>query len=445
MTERQFFSSPTAGEMPRSADVIVIGGGPAGAAALWALERAAPGLRSVLIERGGQIAAGASSASLENFRTSWPARCLAAMMQRSVDVFLNADAYLGEGARAALNIKQHGYLYIALTEAQAAKFKADVAQLHSIGVSQMEYLDADAVRQRFPWVGERVTAAKFDPTAGWLDSHALIYRMAQRATHAKILLDISHVEIIVDGGKVVGVKTPNGSIASDHVVIAAGALARQIGQTAGIDIPVIVRPRQSFTTPWRHAAFPEDGPTLIGAPPGPHVRPEARDGAIFGWEYHWNNKQQRGKTEPLRDFLIDPLFPADSLKDPRFPSAVLLLLARQLGHADGTGFADPRYLRGIDHRAGYYVYRDYKVAHRPGGVDGTLIPYTSQRAIIDTWDGVRGLHLSVAHVGHGIMSAPAAGEIIAAKVLRQPLPNPVYADFGLDVTWVEHDGGELSG
>jgi glycine/D-amino acid oxidase-like deaminating enzyme len=444
MTERQFFSSPSAGEMPRSADVIIIGGGPAGAGALWALERAAPGLRAVLIERSGQIAAGASNASLENFRTSWPARCLAAMMQRSVDVFLNADDYLGEGARAALNIRQHGYLYIALTESGAAKFRADVAHLHSMGVTQVEYLDTAAVRARFPWVGERIVAAKFDPTAGWLDSHALIYRMVQSATGAKILLDIPHVEILVDGGKIVGVATPNGNIATDHVIIAAGALARQIGRTAGVELPIIVRPRQSFTTPWRHPEFPEDGPTLIGAPPGPHIRPEARDGAIFGWEYHWNNKALRRPDEPLRDYLTDPVYPADSLKDPRFPSATLLLLARQLGHTSG-GFADPRYLRGVDHRVGYYVYRDPRVAHLPGGDDGTLIPYNSQRAIIDSWGEIRGLHVSVAHVGHGIMSAPAAGEIIAAKVLKQPLPDPVYADFGFNVAWVEHDGGELSG
>lgn len=28
------------------------------------------------------------------------------------------------------------------------------------------------------------------------------------------------------------------------------------------------------------------------------------------------------------------------------------------GHKDGEGFSNQRYMRGIAHRAGYYVYRD---------------------------------------------------------------------------------------
>jgi glycine/D-amino acid oxidase-like deaminating enzyme len=446
IVERQFISSPTVDEMPRTADVVVIGGGPAGTAALWAIERAAPGTKTVLIERNSQIAAGASNASLENFRTAWPAQCLAAMMQRSLEVFLNADDYLGAGARDALNIKQQGYAYIAITEAQNAQLKADVEHLHSIGVPEAEYLDTQAVRDRFPWFGERILGVKYDPTAGWLDSHALIYRMAQAATASQILLDIAHTEILTDNDKVVGVATPNGNIATEHVIIATGALAREIGRSVGIEIPIVASPRQSFTTPWRHAAFPEDGPTIIGAPPGPHVRPEARDGAIFGWEYEWNNKHLRERNEPSRDHLVKPVYPVEPLKDERFPSITLYLLAGQFGHLEtGGGFADGRYLRGIDHRVGYYVYRDHTIAHLPAGKDETIVPYISQRAILDTWPTVKGLHLSVAHVGHGIMSAPAAGEIMAAKVLGQPLPNPAFKDFGLDANYVDHDGGELSG
>ncbi|MBA3873211.1 MAG: hypothetical protein H0X30_29100, partial [Anaerolineae bacterium] len=48
-----------------------------------------------------------------------------------------------------------------------------------------------------------------------------------------------------------------------------------------------------------------------------------------------------------------------------------------------------------------------------------------------------------AHVGHGIMSAPAASEILASKVLGQPFSEPEYAHFGLDVPWVEYDEGVL--
>jgi hypothetical protein len=172
------------------------------------------------------------------------------------------------------------------------------------------------------------------------------------------------------------------------------------------------------------------------------VRPEAQTGAIFGWEYSWNDKKRRAPGEKAERELIDPVYPTDLWKDPRFPSMLLALFARQFGHTSG-GFASGQYLRGVDHRAGYYVYRDESAAYEVG-TNGEHIPYESQRAILDEHPDVAGLFLSIAHVGHGIMSAPAAGEIIASKVLRQPLPDPVYADFGYSVHFVEHDSSGLA-
>ncbi len=437
MTTQRFLSNPQNHELPRTADVVVIGGGPAGTAALWAIEKAAPGTRTVLIEQNGQLATGSSLASLENYRTCWPAPCLARLMQRSVEVLDHADEYLGEGAKTALSLRRQGYLYCAFNDRQAAQLKRDVEHLHRIALTHVEFLDGDEVAYRYPWLGKRVVAAKFDPVAGWLDSNALVYQYARSASSAKILLGVQDTRINVEGSHVVGVSTASGNIVSPNVIIAAGAGSRQLGRTAGIEIPIVLRPRQSFTTPWRHEAFPEDAPCVISAAPYPHVRPEARDGAIFGWEYRWNT---RHVSDDVRGELIDPVWPVEQFKDRRFPSLTLALLARQFGHKDGQGFADPRYLRGVAHRAGYYVYRAN--AYRMNG-RGEKRPYESQRAIISEWRGIDGLFLSVAHVGHGIMSSPAAGEIIASKVLGQPLPDPVFADFGLEVSWVLHDSGAL--
>jgi len=273
----------------------------------------------------------------------------------------------------------------------------------------------------------RAIAGKYDPIAGWLDSHALVYAFAKNAPLCQVVLDVAETRIEVESGHVIGVWTPYGHISTPNVIIAAGAGARQVGRTAGVELPIVVRPRQSFTTPWRHETFPEHAPMLISSSPFAHVRPEAQTGAIFGHEYGWNNKHLKADGEPVRDYLIDPIYPVDSLKDPRFPSVTLAILARQFGGS----FDNPRYLRGVDHRINYYVYREHS--------------HHSQRAIIDAWREIDGLFLSIAHVGHGIMSSPAAGEIIAAKVLNLPLSDPSYADFGVDVPFVEYDSGGLSG
>jgi glycine/D-amino acid oxidase-like deaminating enzyme len=446
MTQKFLSAAHAADDLPSSVDVIIIGAGPAGAAAAWALDRAQPGIRILLVERSATIGAGSSRASLENFRTCWPCAPLARMMQRSVHMIMNADETLGEGALAAIHPKQQGYLWCAFNEVQAAGFRADVAHLQTMGIDVVAYLDADEVNHRFPWLGGRVIAAKHDPTAGWLDSNALISRFLAAAAGAQVLLDAGESRLRIEGGRVTGVETAAGVVATPCVVLAAGAWSVEIARAVNLPLPITLRPRQSFTTGWRHDAIPDDAPMLIGAAPFPHVRPEARSGAIFGWEYRWHRKHARSahnaEADAPDDAIAMPVERLDTLKDPRFPSIALALLARQFGDSPGEGFNDPRYLRSVYHNIGYYVYRDASTAYRTHP-DGSRIPYESERAILDVHPDVEGLYLSIAHVGHGVMSAPSAGEIIAAKVLGQPLPDPEFAAFGIDVPWVAHDENAL--
>jgi sarcosine oxidase subunit beta len=432
--------APSPDVQPKSADVVIVGGGPAGAAAAWALERAQPGIRIVLIERGAQAGSGASNASLENFRTAWAAPCLARLMTRSIDIFMHPAEYFGEGAD--VGAKQRGYLWCAFTEAQAAKLRAEVIHLNRIGLAHVQYLDDVEMQAHFGWLGPRVLAGKFDPHAGWLDSSALIQAFLRASQQTTLLLNMGETRLLREGERITGVLTQAGPIHAPAVVIAAGADSRAIAASAGVDLPLVLRPRQSFTTGARHAEFPAHSPAIIGAAPFPHVRPEAQDGAIFGWEYAWNAK---GFAENSRaaHALEAPLDPVDRWKDPRMPSMTLMLLSKQFGHTDGAGFASPRYLRGIDHRAGYYVYRGERAAHLLTP-EGQRVPYESQRAILDAHPDVGGLYLSVAHVGHGIMSAPAAGEIVAALILGLALPDPVFADFAWNAHYVEHDSGGLT-
>lgn len=437
----KFISEST--DVPRSADVVVIGGGPAGTGVVWALGRLAPQLKVVLVEQSERLGAGSSLASLENYRTCWPATCLAHLMARSIEIFENADDYLGDGAAQSLAMKRRGYLFCGFTPTQADTLKRDVEHLHGIGLTHVEYLDADECRARYPWLGDRLIAAKYDPIAGWLDSNALIHRYVQATDSVRVLLGAKDVTIRVTGGQVVGVSTSLGHIDAPVVVIACGANAVLVGSTAGAELPLVMRPRQSFTTGTRHADFPEDAPMVIGAAPFPHVRPEAQSGAIFGWEYAWNSKNTPGLNgaKPA-DSLVEPIFPAEPLKDPRFPSLALALLARQFGHTEGEGFADTRYLRGVRHNIGYYVSRSGDAAYTIKE-DGSRHPYESERAIIDAHPEVAGLFVSIAHVGHGIMSSSAAGEILARKIMGQAQPDPLFEQFSFDTHWVAHDENAL--
>ena len=424
--ERRFIHSPNASEMPKTADVVIIGGGMAGPAASWALQEAMPGIQTVLLEQANQLATGASAASIENFRSSWPTPCLIAQMSRSIEIFTHADQYLGEGSQKALNIRQRGYLYTGFNPEQAHALQSEVDDLHQKGLGHVEYLDQNEVHHRYPWLGPNVVAAKFDPQAGWLDSNGLAYQFAKAGEQAKFLLGMQQSSIIVEGDRVVGVMTEKGIIKTSSVIIAAGPGSRQIGRTAGIELPIVMRPRHSFTTPVRDHGIPADAPFTIGYNPRAYMRPEGEAGAIFGWEYNWKNRINPEASSS--DYLVDPL-PLDQVMDPRFPGAVLEVLGNQFGD-----IFNESYLRqGVRLRNGYYVSRAPE--------DGR--PNNSQRAIIDKHPDIEGLYLSVAHVGHGVMSSPASGEMVAAYVLGNEQSDPIFKDFRLNVKEVKDDGGTL--
>ena len=412
-----------------TADVVIVGGGQAGPATVWALEKLEPRLKIVLVEAQRQLAAGASTASLEAFRSAWMPRAIAEQMRRSLQVFLNADEHLGEGASSALNLRRRGYLWLGLNEDDAPPLRRRVARLHEWGLKHVRSLGAADVRAEFPWLPEHVAAAQLDPLAGWLDSNALARLLARATRRTTLLLATPALAIITEKGRVTGVLTTQGAIASRAVVVAAGAGSRRLGRTAGIEIPVVVRPRQSAFTPYRHPQIPADAPLVIGRWPYPHFRPEG-DGMVLAWSYAWLGRGAAGRRVAE---WVEPVWPVEKLRDYRFPELTLYLLGKQFRYSAGEGFRDPAYLRRpLRHHVAYYVHREPTVAE-----DGERLH--SERAIIDAVPEVEGLFVNVAHGGHGIMTAPAAGEIMAALVLGRQPGVPLWQDFGWKVKSLPHE------
>ncbi len=404
-----------------SADVVIVGGGQAGPAAAWALERVDPTLRIVLVEANSQLANGASTASLEAIRTTWVPRAIAEQTRRSLEIIVHADDYLGDGAVAGLNFRQRGYVWLGLDESETHGLRHVVDLLHSWGITAAQYLDGDTARREFPWLPAHTVGARVDTTGGWFSSDFLANRFARCTRHTRFLLDTPVTAIAAENGRVTGVITPRGHIAAGAVALAASASCRPLARTVGVELPVVCVPRQSFLTPWRHPDIPADGPLTIGRRPFPHFRPEGA-GLLFAWSY-------------ARPTATDPRFPVEQFKDSRFPEATLYVMGKQWGHRAGEGFRDPRYLsRRIAHQIGYYTMRE-PVRDEQGRT------VHSERALIDRAPGIDGLFVSTAHVGHGVMTAPAAAEILAALVVGQEPSIPCWQDFGMNARIVPHEEG----
>lgn len=405
-----------------AADVVIIGGGEIGPATAAALEDLEPTVSSVVLETNDTLAGGASTASAEAFRIGWTPESIARQMLYSIRRFEDPDTYFAKGAAARLNVRQRGYLYLG-QEDDIPLLQKTAALMRLWGLSGIEFLDENNLHREFPWIPGHFAGARIDRRAGWLDSNALAMLHAEKTRHARFLLETPAIEIVVQSGEVKGVKTPRGMIYSPNVLIAAGPGSRAIGQTAGIDLPVVCIPRQTFTTSYRHGGIPENSPFII-APHHQYFRPEGA-GLLLGWAY----ERRFSENGTHSTSLTEPVFPVRNLVDPRHPSMQMELLARQFHHAPGSGFHDPRYLRGVKLNIGYYVYRQETYKGEP---------VRSERAIIDETD-VKGLFISVAHAGHGIMTAPAAAHIAASHITGMTPDLLLFEDFRLHVPVVDHE------
>jgi sarcosine oxidase subunit beta len=113
-----------------------------------------------------------------------------------------------------------------------------------------------------------------------LSSHALTYGLA-RASDARFLLRTSVLGIRLAGGRVCGVETDRGLIATPVVVNAAGPFAAPVARMVGVELPIQTVRRQRFVVA-AGARIPAQAAMTIDVDNGSYWRPEA-GGALCGW------------------------------------------------------------------------------------------------------------------------------------------------------------------
>ena len=246
-------------ELPKSADVVIVGGGVMGASTAYHLAR--KGSRNVvLLERNplfGQEATGKCAGGIRyQFATEINIR-LSLLSLPMLDRF---EEELGQ----AIDLRTCGYLFLLTREEDVKAFQANVVLQHRLGV-MTEWLTADEVRRRLPLMRlDDLLAATWYPRDGLADPNGVVqgYVAGARRLGAKCLSDVEVIGIQMDKGQVRSVRTKLGDIATPVVVNAAGPWAAQIGVMAGIEIPVVpVRRQVAVTTPIRD--LPSDFPFVI--------------------------------------------------------------------------------------------------------------------------------------------------------------------------------------
>ncbi len=258
-------------------DVIIAGGGIMGAATAFFLRRR--GKSVALLERGliGQQASGTNFGNVRRQGRFLPQLPLA---NRSREIWGKLNALIGEDAEFLAS----GHIRITYNDEMTAKMEDYARAARHYGLD-LEIINGNALRSRFPFLGPDVRAGSYSS----LDGHAnprLAAPAFARAARREGALVFENTEIVrvEKDGEDFRVESADGRVFFAPVlVISAGAWANRLSAQFGEPVPLTTHgPQMAVTEPVPYAIKPVLGVSA----PIPHevvyLRQVKRGNIVFG-------------------------------------------------------------------------------------------------------------------------------------------------------------------
>jgi len=262
--------------LPRTADLVVVGGGVVGAATAFYAAHA--GLRPLIIERRPALCTLTTPASTGAFRLQFDNLEELELVRESIELFENFPDLTNQ-KEYDLRIQRQGYLWVTTEEQRAQRAQDLVRRQHSWGQTDIEYIPGDAAQARWPYLSREVLGARWRAGDGFLDPKALSMGLVA-GSKAAVMVDCGVTGFDTDGGRLRGVVTDRGVVATDTAVIAAGPFSGIVARLAGIRLPVTTVQRQKLIMP-EVDVVPPDAPMTIDDDTGAHWRPGLRGAYIL--------------------------------------------------------------------------------------------------------------------------------------------------------------------
>ena len=218
-------------ETPERASAVIVGAGIVGNSLAYHLARLG-WTDLVLIDKGPMPNPGGSTGHASNF--VFPIEYSKMMMELTRD---STEQYKELGV-----FIESGGIEVARTEARMQELRRRCSQAKSWGIPA-EVLTPEGVRKLVPYLDESVIlGGAYFPTVGVVDSLRAGTIMRERAQQLDALAVLAGAEVLgidkSDDGRVAGVRTTKGDIATDVVAICSGVWSPRIAKMAGARIPL---------------------------------------------------------------------------------------------------------------------------------------------------------------------------------------------------------------
>lgn len=221
-------------ELPKKAQVVIVGGGVIGCSIAYHLTKI--GVSDVVLLERKQLTSG----------TTWHAAGLIGQLRDNHTMTelakYTAELYkhLEEETGQATGYKVNGSLSTATNEGRMEDLvrRADMAKVFGL---QVDVLGPQGCKDHHPLIEiDDVVGGIFIPSDGQADPVGITQALAKgaRTGGAQIFENMLVNDLITDGSKVTGVITDEGTVMADSVVLACGMWTRELAGRHGVTVPL---------------------------------------------------------------------------------------------------------------------------------------------------------------------------------------------------------------
>ena len=376
---------------------IIVGGGVVGAACAYFLaERRESDV--TLLERDA-LGSGTTKGGLGGIRHQFVDE-LDVRLSKMASAFWRAFDDL-TGARH--DFQQRGYLFIANTDEGLAQLREPMPLYERVGVN-VEMVDRIQVSELVPGLRvDDVRGGRFGAEDGYGDPLQALAGFAAFAQLAgvKIREGVAVRSLVRNRDRVTGVRTDDGEISADRVLLATGCWTAALAATAGVGVPI-----------WPYVR------TILESGPIPDLR---RAPMTIEWEsgFHF-----RPKGNLIR-FAVPNIRTDGSLeKGPERPPSAFPGEFAPLA-------VSPRVTEWTKERAAHRHPAFANVEIRSSwGCYYEMTP--DDHPIVGAVPGVEGLYIAAGFSGHGFMHTPATAQLIVEEMLDGKARTLDISDLSLE-------------
>lgn len=349
-----------------SADVVIVGGGVIGASIAYHLSLRGAG-KVIVLERD-RLGTGSTGKNAGGIRLQFSTEVNVRLSQRALPRFERFNDEMGIDPQ----FHQVGYLFLITEERDVVPFERSLALWKRLDVPARRLTAAEA-QTIFPEVRvDDVRFATFCPKDGYADPHSILqgFIACARERGVEFREGAPARAIDVSNGKVTAVRAGDERIECGTVVDAAGAWGAQIGAMVGLTLPIAPLRRHIFVT-GPVPGLDHEFPLTTEFASGLYFHPES-GGVLLGM------------ADPADTARFD-----DSVNWDFLPTVVEHALSRL------------PVLEKATVKTGWAGFYEDTPDHHP---------------ILGPVDDVAGFVCAAGFSGHGLMQAPAVGEVIAQVI-----------------------------